>query len=87
MERFDHTLTIVLSMYVSEHQKDWDHFIPYALFAYRTFQSSTRETPCYLMYGRDPRLPIDASLLKVQETYQDTNEYRSVLADRFLEAR
>ena len=88
VERFNHTLTTILSMYVSEHQKDWDHFIPYALFAYRTsVQASTKETPFYLMYGRDPRLPIDASLLEAQETYQDTNDYRSVLADRFLEAR
>ena len=88
VERFNHTLTTILSMYVSEHQKDWDLFIPYALFAYRTsIQASTKETPFYLMYGRDPRLPIDASLLKAQETYQDTDDYRSVLADRFLQAR
>ena len=86
VECFNHTLTTILSMYVSEHQTDWDHFIPYALFAYRTsVQSSTRETP--FLYGRDPRLPSDASLLKAQETYQDTNDYRSVLADRFVEAR
>ena len=67
VECFNHTLTTILSMYVSEHQTDWDHFIPYALFAYRTsVQSSTRETP--FLYGRDPRLPSDASLLKAQET-------------------
>ena len=88
VQRFNHTLTTILSMYLSEHQKDWDHFIPYALFAYRTsIQSSTKETSFYLKYGRDPCLPIDASLLKAQETYQDTTDYRSVLADRFLEAR
>ena len=64
-------------MYVSEHQKDWDHFIPYALFAYRTaVQASTNETPFYLMYGRDPRLPIDATLLEAQETYENTDDYR-----------
>ena len=81
-------MSTIISMYLSEHQGDWDLFIPYALFAYRTaVQSSTNETPFYLLYGRDPRLPIDVSLLKVQEVFQDTNDYRGILAQRLLEAR
>lgn len=32
VQRFNHTLTTIISMYVSEHQGDWDLFIPYALF-------------------------------------------------------
>ena len=88
LERFNHSLTTIISMYVSEHQKDWDLFIPYALFAYRTaVQSSTKETPFFLMYGRDPRLPIDVSLLKAKEQYANTTDYRSVLAERFMDAR
>ena len=44
LERFNHTFTTIISMYVSEHQKDWDTFVPYALFAYRTsVQTSTRD--------------------------------------------
>ena len=35
-ERFNHTLCTMLSMYVSKHQRDWDRFTPFALFAYRT---------------------------------------------------
>ena len=74
-------------MYVSEHHGDWDLFIPYALFAYRTaVQSSTNETPFYLRYGRDPRLPIDVSLTKAQETYCNTDDYRGIIAGRFLDA-
>jgi len=88
VERFNHTFTTIISMYVSEHQKDWDHFIPYALFAYRTaVQTSTNETPFYLMYGRDPRLPIDATLLEAQETYENTDDYRRIITDGFLDAR
>ena len=87
VESFNHTLTTILSMYVSKHQKDWDLFIPYAFFAYRTsIKASTKETPFYLIYGRDPRLPIYASLLKAQETNQDTEDYKLVLAGRFLKA-
>ena len=36
------------------------------------------------MYGRDPRLPIDARLLEAQETYEDTDDYRCIITDRFL---
>lgn len=37
--------------------------MPYILFAYRASQQqSTLESPFYLLYGRDPRLPIDSVL-------------------------
>lgn len=50
VERFNGTLTMMLSMYVSGHQRDWDTFIPYILFAYRTaIHESTKESPFYLM--------------------------------------
>ena len=51
-------------MNVSKNQKDWDTFISAALFAFRTSPSeTTRESPFYLLYGREPRLPMDVSLL------------------------
>ena len=75
-------------MYVSEYQKDWDTFVSYALFAYRTsVQASTRKRPFYLLYGRDPRLPIDLSLLKAKEKYTNANDYHAVMTSRFLDAR
>jgi len=36
VENFNHTFTTSTSRYVSEHQKDCDHFISYAFFAYGT---------------------------------------------------
>ena len=71
-ERFNHTLCTMLSMYVSKHQRDWDRFIPFALFAYRTaVQDSAKETPFYLVYGRDPCLPLDVVLsAQLVNTYQ-----------------
>ena len=51
-------------MYVSSHQKDWDRHIPMILFAYRVSpHASTGESPFFLLYGREPRLPLDAALL------------------------
>jgi hypothetical protein len=57
-ERFNKTLTTMLSMYVSGHQRDWDTLLPFVTFAYRnTQQGSTGETPFYLMHLRDPNIP------------------------------
>ena len=64
VERFNGTLAEGLSMYVSTHQKDWDRHLPMILFAYRVSPSATTgESPIYLLYGREPRLPIDTALL------------------------
>ena len=42
--------------------QDWGKHLPYVLYAYRvTVQESTRESPFFLLYGRDPALPtLDA---------------------------
>ena len=64
VERFNATLCEGLSMYVSTHQKDWDRHLPLTLFAYRVApHATTGESPFYLLYGREPHLPLDASLL------------------------
>ena len=64
VERFNGTLAEALSMYVSTHQKDWDQHLHLVLFAYRVSpNATTQESPFYLLYGREPRLPIDVSLL------------------------
>ena len=87
-ERFNHTLCTMLSMYVSKHQRDWDRFIPFALFAYRTaVQDSTRETPFYLVYGRDPCLPLDAVLSAPISKYASADDYKQEVIRRTQEAR
>ena len=64
MERFNGTLAQTLSMFVSTNQKYWDEHDPQVLFAYRVSQNATTgESPFYLLYGREPRLPMDVSLL------------------------
>ena len=64
VERFNATLCEGLSMYVSTHQKDWDKHLPMILFAYRVAPNATTgDSPFYLLYGREPHLPFDTSLL------------------------
>lgn len=82
VERFNSTLAQSLSMYVSKNQKDWDSFIPSVLFAYRTSMSeATGETPFYLLYGREPRLPVDVSLLVSQDLASSVEEHRARIAE------
>ena len=63
VERFHRTLTDMLSKTVETHGRDWDERLPYVLFAYRaSLQESTKESPFFLLYGRDPRLPTETTL-------------------------
>ena len=64
VERFNSTLCQSLSMYVAKNQKDWDDFIPLILFAHRTsVLEAIGDSPFYVLYGREPRLPIDVKYL------------------------
>lgn len=65
VERFNRTLTDMLAKTVSP-EVEWDVQLPYVLFAYRAAtQASTGESPFFLLYGRDPRLPTDGVLSPV----------------------
>lgn len=77
VERMNSTLCQILSMFVSKNQKDWDVFIPAALFAFRTSPSeSTGETPFYLLHGREARLPMEISLLPPGDPSSSIAEHR-----------
>ena len=55
VERFNRILTDMLSKTVEKGGRDWDVRLPYVLFAYRSSpQESSRESPFFLLYGRDP---------------------------------
>ncbi|CAC5382342.1 unnamed protein product [Mytilus coruscus] len=59
-ERFMRTLENMLSSFVSNHQKDWDKFVPVLMIAYRSAEhESTGVSPCRMMYGREINLPVD----------------------------
>ena len=63
VERFNRTLTSMLAKTVKKDGSDWDKHLPYVLYAYRTSpQESTKESPFFLLYGRDSRLPTDQAL-------------------------
>lgn len=81
VERFNRTLTDMLAKKVKKSGRDWDVQLPYVLFAYRTsMQESTRESPFFLLYGRDPRLPTEVALSPSPEDQNmDVDDYKAEL--------
>ena len=76
VERFNNTLAEAISSFVSSNQQDWDVYIPTIQFAYRTSPSvSTGDSPFYLLYGREPRLPPDVSSLPATQLSALVNEH------------
>ena len=70
-------------MYVCDHQKDWDVHINAALFAYRTSANSSRgESPYFLLFGRELRLPPDITFSTPKEVPHTVSEYRNLFATR-----
>ena len=63
-ERLNQTLSRALSKLVNEEHNDWDQKLDTILFAYRVSkQKSTGYSPFYMMFHRQPSLPIDSELL------------------------
>lgn len=55
-ERTNQTLKARLAKLVNEKQDDWDRFLDDVAYSIRTQkQASTKYTPFYLMFGRNPR--------------------------------
>uniref|UniRef100_A0A8C6LCR8 ribonuclease H n=1 Tax=Nothobranchius furzeri TaxID=105023 RepID=A0A8C6LCR8_NOTFU len=60
VERFNKTLKSMLRKFVKNSGKDWDHWLPFLLFAYREVpQASTGLSPFQLLYGHHVRGPLD----------------------------
>ena len=73
VERFNRTLTEMLSKTVEKNGKNWDDKLPYVLFAYRTsVQESTRESPFHLLYGRDPSREATTRVLSLRFSWWGT---------------
>ena len=62
-ERFNQTLLKMLGTLEDYQKSDWKAYIPTLVHAYNaTFDDSTDYSPYFLMFGRHPRLAVDAFL-------------------------
>ncbi len=72
-------------MYLGKDQKDWDEFIPLILFAHRTsVLEAIGDSPFYILYGREPRLPLDVKLLHSvsEDATSSVFEYRKRIVEK-----
>ena len=88
VERFNGTLAQTLSMFVTSNQKDWDQHLPQVLFAYWVSPNATTgESPFYLLYGRERRLPMDVSLLPPTNLSPSVAEHCARIVQTLEEAK
>ncbi|CAI2353188.1 unnamed protein product [Caenorhabditis sp. 36 PRJEB53466] len=77
VERFNRTIQTILKK-TTIIPTEWDEKLPYAVFAYNTCKhEATGESPHYLMYGRDARIPMKVDLEERIGKYQvDVDDYK-----------
>lgn len=78
VEKFNSTLVNMIAKSCEVRDRDWDDHLPYLLFAYRvSAQESTKESPFFLLYGRDARIPTNTVLTHQRSPYAvDVADYK-----------
>ena len=78
-ERFNSTLINMLGMLPKEKKSEWKNHIGMLVHAYNCTQNSaTGFSPYYLMFGRQPHLPVDVTLGLAPCTSQKPNASKFV---------
>ena len=68
-ERFHRCMNDMIQKRISQNQNQWDVVLQSCLGAYRMSKNeSTKHTPYFVMYGRDPVMPVD-TLLQPRSKY------------------
>ena len=71
-KQFNSTLLYMLGTLTPEQKKDWKTYVPAMVHAYNcTRNTATDYSPYYLLFGRDPRLPIDMEFGLKRRNQQD----------------
>ena len=62
-ERVNRTVLAMLSKYLDENHTEWDRHLPLLVLAYRSqIHRSIGYSPFFMMFGREPRLPVDVEI-------------------------
>ena len=82
VERFNRTLVEILRCLVFEQPLSWDESVPLACLAYNTsYCQAIKESPYYIFFLRDPRLPYK-DLLNTKVDNSEVTDYTSELNKR-----
>ncbi|UYV79523.1 CACTIN, partial [Cordylochernes scorpioides] len=87
-ERLNRTLINMISMYVNVDQRNWDEILPFITHAYNTtIQETTKYSPFFLLYGREPVSILDDTNIFIEPDSEDYDEYVSKLMERIVRTR
>ena len=76
VERMNRTLQDILAKYVSDHQRDWDEYLPLMMMAYQSsVHASTQYTPFYLLFGHEVQLPVDVMFGRQSNHKPEVSDY------------
>ena len=86
-ERFNRTLLNMLGTLGPERKSNWKEHVGPLVHAYNaTRHDTTGQAPFYLMFRRQPRLPVDLVLGVPEEGEKNYGKYITSLRDRLEEA-
>ena len=87
-ERFNRTLLQMLGTLTVEQKQNWKKYVGPMVHAYNSMrQETTGHTPYFLMFGRQPRLPVDMAFdLGQDNTKQPITNYVSDMKERLQKA-
>ena len=82
-ERFNQTLCNMLDNLKPDQKKDWKRYIGPLLYVYNcTRHDSTGQSPFFLLFGREPRLPVDLAFgMELNQTFPSISQYTRSLRD------
>ena len=87
-ERVNRTIIPMIAAYVNVNHDNWDELLPQVQFAYNTaVHSTTNCSPFELMYGRQPRIPLDLFIPNAEIDLQlKPDDYAENLVSSFQSA-
>ncbi|XP_067944831.1 uncharacterized protein [Watersipora subatra] len=75
------------ALLLGREQEDWDLLLPQLMRTLRGLpHSATRETPNFLMLGRELRLPDQLHYRRLVDSFTSTHEYVQIMHDRLVQA-
>ena len=76
-ERACGTVKNMLKAYVDKSHSNWDFYLPMVTFCYNASeQKTTRFSPFFLLYNREPKFPLDISM-KLPDDFTFGKKYRN----------